>query len=72
MGTQPQNTHGIHIQTQPIPEFGFGYYPWVPEFWVPNPRSSMDQLKTSLTVHIVCRYATRTFLEIPPCAHFYY
>ena len=24
--------------TQPIPKiwFGFGYYPWVPEFWVPN------------------------------------
>ena len=25
--------------TQPIPKiwFGSGYYPWVPEFWVPNP-----------------------------------
>ena len=29
---------------QPIPEFcfGFGYYPWVPKFWVPNPRSSRN------------------------------
>ena len=28
---------------QPIPKFwfGFGYYPWVPEFWVSNPRSSV-------------------------------
>ena len=29
--------------TQPIPKiwFGSGYYPWVPEFWVPNPHPSM-------------------------------
>ena len=28
--------------TQPIPKiwFGSGYYPWVPELWVPNPRHS--------------------------------
>ena len=27
--------------TQPIPKiwFGSGYYPWVPEFWVPNPQA---------------------------------
>ena len=43
MGTQPENTHGIQTQTQPIPKiwFGSGYYPWVPEFWVPNPRPSL-------------------------------
>ena len=31
--------------TQPIPKFwfGFGYYPWVPEFWVPNPRPNTYQ-----------------------------
>ena len=30
--------------TQPIPKiwFGSGYYPWVPELWVPNPRHSSD------------------------------
>ena len=30
--------------TQPIPKiwFGSGYYPWVPEFWVPNPHHSMQ------------------------------
>ena len=27
--------------TKPIPKFWFGYYPWVSEFWVPNPRSSL-------------------------------
>ena len=29
--------------TQPIPKiwFGSGYYPWVPEFWVPNPHPSV-------------------------------
>ena len=45
MGTQPKNTHGIQTQTQPIPKiwFGFGYYPWVPEFWVPNPRSTLGE-----------------------------
>ena len=32
--------------TQPIPKiwFGSGYYPWVPEFWVPNPRHSWQWL----------------------------
>ena len=32
--------------TQPIPKiwFGSGYYPWVPEFWVPNPHPSLDAL----------------------------
>ena len=45
MGTQPENTHGIQTQTQPIPKiwFGSGYYPWVPEFWVPNPHPSSHQ-----------------------------
>ena len=35
-------------RTQPIPKFcfGFGYYPWVPEFWVPNPHSICDQIPT--------------------------
>ena len=55
MGTQPENTHGIQTPTQPnptqpIPElwFGFGYYPWVPEFWVLNPRHSTLQKNTKL------------------------
>ena len=45
MGTQPENTHSIQTQTQPIPEFWFrfGYYPWVPAIWVPNPRHNVSE-----------------------------
>ena len=54
LGTQPENTHGIQRETQPDPyawiflgnTLGYpwvptlNFYPWVPEFWVPNPRHS--------------------------------
>ena len=47
LGTQPENTRGIQTKTQPIPEiwFGSGYYPWVPEFWVPNPHHTPHYVK---------------------------
>ena len=46
--------------TQPIPKiwFGSGYYPWVPEFWVPNPHPS-EQL--SLTCSCMFLHPSHMF-----------
>jgi hypothetical protein len=59
MGTQPENTHGIQTQTQPnpYPNFGLGsgitLGPWVPEFWVPNPRHNWYRMRTSQNTYLL-------------------
>ena len=68
MGTQPENTHGIQTKTQPIPKiwFGYGYYTWVPEFWVPNPHHTPHYVKVEkyqkvagiLNGHPICKQLT--------------
>ena len=52
--------------TQPIPKiwFGFGYYPWVPEFWVPNPHNSTylkHNTKHACFFRILIRKITRKY-----------
>ena len=55
--------------TQPIPKiwFGSGYYPWVPEFWVPNPHPSMQVCNILVIIQQSPNIAKLLLLALQTC-----